>query len=176
MKKIIAVEVFYDYLKDACININRGNFSPSAPLHTAAEHRSDIMIKALVKAGAAVNIERRCWSKWGFNYETTASLLFSYNDGNTQKRHEEQTQCLEILIEAKADLTAHDRLVLWEAIKSGNEQAVKRLVDYGLDINKPNDSGYTPVQFAAEHHQTKIVKLLSEAMAIQQAAKKAHTE
>lgn len=159
-----AVQIFYEYFKYSPEAVNSSIFY-SEPIHLAAEQRNNVMIKALIKAGADVN--KTCQY---YMHETPASLLFSYSD--TQKMHEEQTQCLETLIQAEADLTVHNRLVLWAAIRSGNEQAVKRLIDYGLDINEPNDFGHTPAQYAAGHQQTKIEKLLNEAMTIQKAAKK----
>ena len=46
-------------------------------------------------------------------------------------------------------------------IQMGDFEAVKSLIEQGIDVNKKS-TGLTPLMFAARHNKTKIAKLLIE--------------
>src|SRR5262249_29889634 len=53
-------------------------------------------------------------------------------------------------------------LKLIEAVKAGNLQAVKELIDCGVDIDQQDEHGWTPLNWAAGNGDASIVKSLIE--------------
>ena len=70
---------------------------------------------------------------------------------------------LQLLLEHKADPNAADRVGDTRLIQCGDGGGTARLLlDYGAEIDKPNNAGLTPLMRAAFNHAVNVVKVLLE--------------
>lgn len=70
---------------------------------------------------------------------------------------------LNFLIEQGADIESFGANALAEAVMYGNFAATKLLLRSGVDVNEPDNDGYSPLQRAARHGFFKIVEFLVRA-------------
>ena len=118
------------------------------PLINAVIAENNSMVKTLIKLGANVNLK---------NKDGNTSAHFAAGDGSVER--------LEILVEAKADITCTSSSgtpLHWAAGK-GRSKAIKYLIDKGSNINSLNDSGLPPVLLAAVSGSDEGTCLLVEA-------------
>ena len=54
------------------------------------------------------------------------------------------------------------QMELIEAVKSGNTESVKELIESGADVNKQDKQGWTPLNWAAGAGNLEMVELLLE--------------
>jgi ankyrin repeat protein len=118
------------------------------PLINAVIAENNSMVKTLIKLGANVNLK---------NKDGNTSVHFAAGDGSVER--------LEILVEAKADITCTSSSggpLHWAAGK-GRAKAIKYLIDKGSNINCLNDGGLPPVLLAAVSGSDEGTSLLVEA-------------
>ncbi len=105
------------------------------PLHTATVSRNELVIRLLVKAGADINV---------LDYRGLAPLHHACKDENTH--------IAQVLIRAGADLNQPNRPMgdtpLLMALRIGYRPMVAILLDAGVDVNRANASGDTPLAVA----------------------------
>ena len=108
-------------------------------------------IKHLVKSGADVNAQ---------NSEGVTPLMF------TLTYYPSDTEIMEFLIENKAKIKHQDiqgNSTLSGAVALGRKDAVKILLDKGVDPDDATSKGYTPVMIAVMANQLEILKILLNA-------------
>jgi len=108
-------------------------------------------VKHLVKSGADVN---------GQNSEGVSPLMF------TLTYYPKDTEIMEFLIENKAKIKHQDiqgNSTLSGAVALGRKDAVKILLDNGVDPDDPTSKGYTPVMIAVLSNQLEILRMLLNA-------------
>ena len=123
------------------------------PLCNAAIRGDEAVVRALIEAGADVNLAR----------DIGATPLYIA----AQKGHEAVVRAL---IEAGADVNkARDTgaTPLFTAAEKGHEAVVRVLIETGADINKARDKGETPLSVSItpvnEGNHAAIVQLLRDA-------------
>ena len=75
----------------------------------------------------------------------------------------EKKQCVELLLEAKAQATIQDDnewSPLHVAAKNGSAGIARLLIAHGADVQCANNKGYAPLQVAAEEGYTQVVEIL----------------
>lgn len=128
------------------------------PLHMAAFHKCEILIRALVQTGADPNLR---------DYYGTRPLHWVVSDDSSK----EAVNCLRALLELGADpnlnCESYDMGVrfhspLWEAASNGHDEKVKVLVEFGANIDFQANShlDVTPLLTAAYEGHLSTVKLL----------------
>ncbi len=76
----------------------------------------------------------------------------------------------QILLQAKADpniTNERGETALFNAVANAPLEEVKVLIDAGADVNKKDDNGYSPLQFASNLFKTEVVDLLKQHGAVE---------
>lgn len=159
-------------------DINKKGPTGQTPLHIAAEHGQQIVIKLLLKHGADINSK---------DSEGNSPLHTAIMSGRTQVADllikNGATFNPDLLLEESVRNNISDRDVisflllkganinhittngltpLLEAIKQNNRVLVKHLIARGADVNMAGDSGETPLQLAKQIKDDSIVRLLTK--------------
>ena len=149
--------------------INITDPSGNTPLHMASRYGHLESIRALLEAGANINLVNNS-DEWGVIWhggENTALHVAAIHG---------QTNAIKMFLEAGADINEKNEYCyspLDIAIKYGNLEAVKFLISKGAKINKDDydpshisnekNDGETTLHLALYHNQIEIFKTLLEA-------------
>lgn len=138
---------FAKVLLDRGANINHPTNSHRTPILAAASEGQLEIVKLLIERGASVDVKA--------NDNNALSLA-------AREGHLEVVQFLKgvspKLMPAEEDKTN----MLINAIDDKNEEIFNYLIDEGVDVNKPNNEGWTPLAFAAAEGRLHFVKSLIE--------------
>lgn len=117
------------------------------PLTLAVECRYTDLVKALVEAGADVNLNQPLITAIGSNDDSVPNA-----------------ELVILLINAGADVDRAKKqnlkTALMQAVIFGDANIVEMLIDYGADVNKKNSSGETALSIAKNRHNEGIVEML----------------
>ena len=127
-------------------------YSPDGftPLGFAVFFRHQETVKALVDAGANVNLP----SRESMKVTPLASAAAAT-----------QTDSARLLIAHGANVNARaagGHIPLHEAAANGSVELVTLLIENGADINAQTDDGRTPLDFAKEYNRREVIALLKE--------------
>lgn len=143
-----------------------GNDDGQTPLMLAAQTGSVPVVERLLKAGADVNA-RESWRgqtalMWavGGRHVEVANLLIRHR-ADIEARAEANDWGSQITSEPRAQYRPTGGLtVLLYAVRAGCLECVKSLVKAGVDINRPNPDGITPLMAALDNLHFDIGNLL----------------
>lgn len=142
-------ETITKMLLDKGANPEKLNRDGNTPLHRAALSGKDKQVRKLLDGGAEVNAR---------NNQLATPLLLA-----TQKK---QGKCMDELIKSNADVNMSNKdaeYPLHVAAFQGSVPFVDKLWNSGhLNLNPRNQDNATPLQVAAEHKHTDVVKRLLE--------------
>ncbi|KAF3073507.1 Ankyrin-3 [Trichoderma lentiforme] len=150
----------------------------------AAKQGHDTTVRLLLEAKAEIEVKDTAYGQtpllWAAKsgYEAVVKVLLE-NKANTEARDAtfDQTPLMwaaengydniaRLLLEGGADIEAQDsaygRTSLLLAAISGRDTTIKLLIQKGADVEAKNNSGWTPLTWAAARRQTRIVRLLLE--------------
>jgi len=131
-------------------DVNEKNEEGSrTPLTIAAMYERVAAIKALIDAGADVNVKNR---------DGNTPLHIAARDG--------RTEAIKALIQANADVNAKDyigRTPLHNAARDGHTEAIKALIQANADVNAKDEEGLTPLHSAAMFARAKAIAALTTA-------------
>lgn len=105
----------------------------------------------LLKAGANLQIQ----DSFGMS-----ALMFAANQGNLNIVNLLIAHGADVNLKAKLGLTALTYAIKADSINLDNSAVVKRLVEYGANIEDTDTEGSTPILWAARNGTPKTVKLL----------------
>ena len=177
-----------EFVLQAGADINAQDQKEWTAIMFAARHGKGYALDKLLQAGANPNLQNdKGWTalmmaaRYGY-YHTVSNLIdagadrsLKNKDGQTAEdlakkyRKEGHSHCTDSCIHDvnkllelfKSDID--DDKPLLDIIRSGDTHALKDLLDNGMDPNKRNDIGWTPLILAAMYHQTDILKCLLDA-------------
>ena len=110
-------------------------------------HCSSTTISVLLARGAEPNVTDPVTG--------TTPLLSSAGTGDAQ--------CVDLLLKAGARVDAEDSAhatSVWQAALGGNPAVLERFIEMGVDPNRPNKQGVTPLMVAAASGNKEIVDIL----------------
>ncbi|RTE76484.1 hypothetical protein BHE90_009067 [Fusarium euwallaceae] len=144
-------EAIVRLLLDRGANIDAKGESGRTPLSWAAEEGHEAVAQLLLDRGADIRIWERDHSD--LFYRVDDSLLLSYYEG------------YETTVRLVLDMESGDddwgRMTLSRAAQTGNEAAVRLLLDRGISMESRDDNqGRTPLQWAAKEGHEAVVRLL----------------
>lgn len=117
------------------------------PLTLAVECRYTDLVRALIEAGANVNLNQPLITAIGSNDDSVPDA-----------------ELVMLLINTGADVDQTDKqdlkTALMQAVIFGDADIVEILIDYGADVNKKNSSGETALSIAKHRHSEQIVEIL----------------
>lgn len=132
--------------------INSHSFDGFTPLGLAVFFGHPETVKALLDAGADVNVA----SKESMKVSPLASASAAG-----------QLEIARVLIEHGANVNARasgDFTPLHESAASGRIEFAKLLLENGADVNARTTEGKTPLDYAREHNRTEMVELLASTL------------
>jgi len=140
------VRVLIDAGADVHALSENGRGAAQTPLHFAAQgwRGRALKIRALLDAGAAVNLEDRCWDRDGGNY-TPLHYAAKAQGGSAD--------AIGVLLEAGAAVDARsagNRTALHFAARYSDAHVVGALVDGGADVMARDQDHWTPLHFVSK--------------------------
>ena len=137
------IENIKKYLGNS-VNINKGDKDGYTPILCAIQEGHLELVEYLIDVGA--DIRKRAYNSY------SAFELACY---------EGYLDIVKLLINRGYDLLNEDFVSLNYASANGKYEIVEFLLKSGMDINKGDDGGYTPVHWATQEGQLEVVKLLA---------------
>lgn len=135
----------------AGVPVNGVDFSGRGPLVVAAHHGKIECVKALLEAGADINME--CATSTDLSWKISP-LMASV----------ENLEIMKLLISKGARVNQHEPELGYTALHiaslHGNHLSVEELLKAGANINAKNALNYTPLMKAAEEGNLKTVQVL----------------
>jgi ankyrin repeat protein len=122
-------------------NINELDNYGNTPLHLALENNNKVIIRALIKAGADINIKNND----GFS---VIDLTIINKDINN------------IIVDKPSYVEGEPNSDIHNAINMSELSKVKKLLEYGIEIDRKNNYGNTPLHNSAQNGNLEITKLL----------------
>lgn len=91
------------------------------------------------------------------------SLAANFSKINQARYITQTISVLFLVVVIFGQVFANEKLSLLEAAKDGNQDQVALLISNGADVNQTDDSGYTPLMWAARYNYMEISRLLVSA-------------
>ncbi len=140
-------------LVKAGANVNAINFSGSSPLHYAIDYEKEPIAQLLLENGAHID---------PINLSGQTPLLLAVYEGDKD--------LVELFLKSGANphVVDYAGLGLLHQLSFPTETfdgiaIAKLLLKSGVDLEKPDSRGWTPLQWAVDRHQSQLVSLLVEA-------------
>ena len=148
---ILDVACTNKYIKDEKRKANAKDKNNRTPLHLAAIEGDAKKIRTLITAGAKIEAKSN-----------------DYTGGQTalhEAAYHGHTAVIRALLDAGADINAktmdgRQQTPLQIAIRKSQTEAIRTLLDAGANLNAKDNSGNTPLHFAAFYHAETVRTLL----------------
>ena len=132
-------------LLEAGADVNARNNRQETPLHLASTGRVPEAVRLLLEAGADPNLKSKLgWT--ALDYATPS--------------YKPSLEIIALIIEFGGDPNASN--VLHDAVKYGNLQITRMLLEAGADPTKANSDGLTPLDLAQQKNDQDSIELLLE--------------
>ena len=134
----------------ADVNIVTKEKFKAGPIHVAAIHANEDMIRLLHSSGAGINLPLEDGS-------TPLILAIQFN----------KVDLVNLLCTLGADVnkttgSKNEFSPIWFAVEKGIHEIIKTLHKFGADINLAKDDGTTSAHIAAEKNDTDLIRLLAD--------------
>ncbi|XP_055884167.1 ankyrin repeat, SAM and basic leucine zipper domain-containing protein 1-like [Biomphalaria glabrata] len=118
----------------------------------AANYAQPDVVQLLITKGANVN----------YHFDFFTPLMAACSASESEKE-ENVTKCVQLLIEAGADINVQDRLhitSLMLASREGHAKVVDILIKHGVEVNKQDGRGWTALTWAVQRGKKDVVRYL----------------